>query len=224
MSQQIVKSDPFWLNDFKILIEKSRLIEFFPTNDMTISEKLNAITRLMFYISIVLMIYTQNVEYIFLFILTCIVTILLDKYLEKEPVYSEDPVVQEGFSESVKKEVEQDWVKPSKENPFMNISHLDYTENPNRNSENYKDIYKINKDKRDLLNKDVEEKFNFNLYRDVSDVFGKMNSQREFYTTPVTTIPNKQEDFANWCYKTEKTCKENNGEQCLKNISFQPNR
>ena len=101
MSQQIVKSDPFWLNDFKILIEKSRLIEFFPTYDMTISEKLNAITRLMFYISIVLMIYTQNVEYIFLFILTCIVTILLDKYLEKEPVYSEDPVVQEGFSESV---------------------------------------------------------------------------------------------------------------------------
>ena len=59
MSQQIVKSDPFWLNDFKILIEKSRLIEFFPTNDMTISEKLNAITRLMFYISVVLMIYTK---------------------------------------------------------------------------------------------------------------------------------------------------------------------
>ena len=55
-------------------------------------------------------------------------------------------------------------------------------------------------------------------------VFGKNNSQREFYTAPVTTIPNNQGDFADWCYKTGKTCKENNGKQCLENISFQPNR
>ena len=54
MTDQIIKSDPFWLNDFTILIEKNRLIEFFPTEDMSINEKLNAITRLMFYISLVL--------------------------------------------------------------------------------------------------------------------------------------------------------------------------
>ena len=62
MSNQIIKSDPFWLNDFKILIERTRLVEFFPTDDMSINEKLNAITRLMFYISIVLIVYTRNFE------------------------------------------------------------------------------------------------------------------------------------------------------------------
>ena len=38
MTDQIIKSDPFWLNDFTILIEKNRLIEFFPTEDMSINE------------------------------------------------------------------------------------------------------------------------------------------------------------------------------------------
>lgn len=222
MTNQIIKSDPFWLNDFKILIEKTRLVEFFPTDDMSINEKLNAITRLMFYISIVLIVYTRNFEYFFLFILTCIMVILLNKYLKSENVYSDNQKIQETFENNVSHNSK--WIKPTKENPFMNISLLDYKDNPDRNSENIKDIYTINKDKKEELNKDIEKKFNFNLYRDVSDVFGKMNSQREFYTTPVTTIPNNQGDFADWCYKTGKTCKENNEEQCLKNISFQPNR
>ena len=222
MSNQIIKSDPFWLNDFKILIERTRLVEFFPTDDMSINEKLNAITRLMFYISIVLIVYTRNFEYFFLFILTCIMVILLNKYLKSENIYSDNQQIQETFENNIS--VNSKWIKPTKENPFMNISLLDYKDNPDRNSENIKDIYTINKDKKEELNKDIEKKFNFNLYRDVSDVFGKMNSQREFYTTPVTTIPNNQGDFADWCYKTGKTCKENNGEQCLKNISFQPNR
>ena len=156
--------------------------------------------------------------------MTSIIVILLNKYFKKQIIYSENTDIQENFENNDEKEVSKNWIKPTKENPFMNISLLDYGDNPKRNSENVKDIYKLNKEKREDLNNNIEEKFNFNLYRDVSDVFGKMNSQREFYTTPVTTIPNHQEDFANWCYKTEKTCKENNGEQCLKNISFQPNR
>ena len=57
----------------------------------------------------------------------------------------------------------------------------------------------------------------FNLYKDVSDIFSKNNSQRQFYTTPVTTIPNDQGSFADWLYKTPPTCKENNGNQCVAN-------
>ena len=53
----------------------------------------------------------------------------------------------------------------------------------------------------------------------MSDIFGKNNSQRQFYTMPVTTIPNNQTQFANWLYKTEPTCKENNGESCLRNLN-----
>ena len=42
-----------------------------------------------------------------------------------------------------------------------------------------------------------------------------MNSQRQFYTMPNTTIPNAQDDFAKWLYANPKTCKEDQ-EFCLR--------
>ena len=54
-----------------------------------------------------------------------------------------------------------------------------------------------------------------NLFKDVNDVFGKMNSQRQFYTMPNTKIPNAQDDFAKWLYANPKTCKEDQ-EFCLR--------
>jgi hypothetical protein len=61
----------------------------------------------------------------------------------------------------------------------------------------------------------MDEMFNHNLFKDVNDVFGKMNSQRQFYTMPNTTIPNAQDDFAKWLYANPKTCKEDQ-EFCLR--------
>ena len=42
--------DPFWLNDYKILFYSDRLADFFPTINMTLIEKLNAIFRLSIYL------------------------------------------------------------------------------------------------------------------------------------------------------------------------------
>ena len=57
------------------------------------------------------------------------------------------------------------------------------------------------------IQKDIEEKFNRNLYRDVNDIFGKNNSQRQFYTVPGKTNPNDLESYKNWLYSTPPTCK-----------------
>ena len=65
------------------------------------------------------------------------------------------------------------------------------------------------------IKKQIDSSFNNNLYKDVNDVFGKMNSQRQFYTMPSTTIPNAQDDFAKWLYLNPKTCKEDQ-DYCLK--------
>ena len=69
-----------------------------------------------------------------------------------------------------------------------------------------------------MLKKDIEQNFNHNLYRDVSDLYGKSNSQRQYYTTPNTQIPNDQTSFAKWCYGTPATCKEGNNLQCFNNL------
>jgi len=58
------------------------------------------------------------------------------------------------------------------------------------------------------LAEEVENNFSTNLYRDVSDLYGKNNNQRQYYTMPSTTIPNDQTSFARWCYLSPPTCKE----------------
>ena len=50
---------------------------------------------------------------------------------------------------------------------------------------------------------------------DVNDIFGKNNSQRQFYTVPGNQVPNDQGSFAQWLYGTPKTCKEGNSIACL---------
>ena len=54
----------------------------------------------------------------------------------------------------------------------------------------------------------MNQLYNSSIYRNIEDVFERENSQRIFYTMPITTVPNKQTEFANWLYKTGPTCKE----------------
>ena len=41
--------DPFWVNDPVILMRFDRVIEFYPSIDMTANERMNAITRFIIY-------------------------------------------------------------------------------------------------------------------------------------------------------------------------------
>jgi hypothetical protein len=51
---------------------------------------------------------------------------------------------------------------------------------------------------------------------DPTDVFGRSQSQREFYTVPGSTIPNDQGSYQNWLYRIPgKTCKEGGRANCL---------
>ena len=73
------------------------------------------------------------------------------------------------------------------------------------------------------VNKELEDHFNFNLYKDIDDLFDKNNSQRQFFTMPFTTIPNDQGSFARWLYSTPVTCKEDQ-EACLDYEDLRRNR
>ena len=204
-------NDNFWLNNPKILIDPNRLSEFFPNPHMTTVEQLNAIVRFCFYLSIILMLLKQNINYIYLFIISLVITFGIYQYdpklklMEKKETFG-------IFDNRSKRDKHKNYVKPTYANPFMNPSLLDYTENPNREAYSKKSF--VNNDALDL---DIEQKFSYNLYQDVNDIFGKTNSQRQFYTTPITTIPNEQSNFAKWLYGTNDTCKDNNGYQCMIN-------
>tara|TARA_B100001093_G_C26594674_1_gene913131 strand:+ start:182 stop:895 length:714 start_codon:yes stop_codon:yes gene_type:complete len=203
--KKIIVKDEFWYNDPLILINKNRLDEFFPTYDMTLEEQLNAFTRLLLYISVSLFLFRKNINYIYIFIFGLVFTFLIYKYSGDNPFKTNI----ENFYPNYRKNVK--YIKPTIDNPFMNVQHNDYIKNPNREA-----ISKLNNYNNKEINNLIDQKFNFNLYKDVSDIFGKNNSQRQFYTMPVTTIPNKQTKFANWLYNNPENCKINNN-ACYKN-------
>ena len=55
----------------------------------------------------------------------------------------------------------------------------------------------------------LDQFFKTQFTNDPTDVFGRSQSQREFYVTPSTTVPNDVDSYQNWLYKIPgKTCKE----------------
>jgi hypothetical protein len=186
----------FWFEDYTILLNKNKLGEFFPTSNMNLNEKMNAIVRCAIYISGALILYSGNLNYIYIGLCALIATYI---------IYSRKKI--ENFENG------QSIVYPTKDNPFMNVQMSDYTENPNRESAN-----KV--DNTLELRNNITQNFNNKLYRNVGDIFERENSQRQFYTNPITTIPNDQTKFAEWLYKTPPTCKEGNGYQCVANNHY----
>ena len=84
---------------------------------------------------------------------------------------------------------------PSPRNPFMNVLLGEYRTNPTRpRACNHRDDKNIRED--------VNSNFiaNSGAYYDVSDMYNRTQSQREYYTTANTTIPNKQHELAMWLY------------------------
>lgn len=191
-------SDPFWSDSIKILVDKERLSEFYPSKDMTETEKLNAIVRFFMYASVIAMLYTNNIKYIFLLVIIMIITFIINKNKDKP---------KETF------ELQQskiDTVVPTKDNPFMNPNIFDdpvkfkapkYYENDEESNKIKKDIYK---------------NFSFNLYKDVSDIYDTNNGFRQFYTVPDNL--NGHEEYKDFLYGDMKFSAKENTYDSYKNL------
>ena len=97
---------------------------------------------------------------------------------------------------------------PSARNPFMNVLIDEIKYNPSRPpAASVMDP---------SIQISLDDFFRTEFARDPTDVFGRNQSQREFYTMPSTSIPNDVGSYMNWLYKIPgKTCKEGGREACL---------
>ena len=72
-------SSPFWINQPSILFNKNSITKIWPTKDMEMNEKLNAISRLIIILTVLLYLISNNIRIIITGAATLIAIIILKK-------------------------------------------------------------------------------------------------------------------------------------------------
>ncbi len=161
--------------------------QFFPKKKYNKIQKVNAIARLSIYYSILICMLKLDTKYLSLSF--CL--LLLSFYL--------------GYTDTFENNTLK-CTKPTETNPFMNFTIGDQINNPNKPSAC----------PFDSIRKDQIKKYRAHVYPDPKDLFGKIITDRNFYTMPSTTIVNDQEGFTKFLYGDFGKCK-SEGKDCLKN-------
>jgi hypothetical protein len=181
----------------------NNLTEIFPKQEFSSVRKLEAIIRFLIILTIFCFILTKRVQILFVGILTISIVYISYKIFR---IKNKESFVSKKISK----------MAPASTNPLMNVLLTDYTDNPTR-----QEAQKSWKPK-------VEEKINYNafnpgvyndsrMFKDLGENMEFEQSMRQFYTTASTTIPNKQDDFGQFCYGNMPSCKEGHPYQCVKN-------
>ena len=204
---------PLWTDKISILYEKKYLFEIVPNKQFDFNRKLNSLLRLSIYYSIIVYMMDQKKSNMFYipFVVAIITYVLSRRYKETFVIKTQTDLMNNQSPEDLINDLKGSCKTPTKNNPFMNPEIYDYNtknvEEPACTSYNNKGVQNY-----------ADKLFSSSLVRDVNDLFGKGNSQRQFYTVPGNSIPNDQDTFSKWLYATPKTCKEGNGLQCAANM------
>jgi len=190
-----IKNDEFWFNDLSIILNKERLLEFFPSNHMTNNEKLNSLLRFSLIATFILFLKKKNYNILMTPIVVALITLYIYKFNTIEKM-QEDHQISQNYEKST-------CLKPTEDNPFGNTLLTDVS--------NYTE-----KEEACLIeenSEEIEQHFNKGLFKDVNDLYGKNNSQRQFFTMPNTNeygVKNGDTvKFANWLFNSgQSTCKE----------------
>jgi hypothetical protein len=211
---------PFWFNDPIILFNKESILELWPTQQMTFETKLNSITRLVIFMSLLGFIFTRNSNLIIIGIVTLAIIFTLYKLRKQSIVkfkegFSVNPSIQpSALSPSpmttnpvtLESVLRTDFHPTTKKNPFGNVLLTDIADNPNRkaaapsfNPDVYDDITSSVKKQTQMLNPDIINT-NKQLYGDLKDNYDLDNSMMRFYSMPNSRIENDQGAYAKYLY------------------------
>lgn len=105
--------------------------------------------------------------------------------------------------------------RPTAHNPFMNVLLDELKYNPTRPPAD-----SVTDPSNQVI---LDDFFRVQWSSDPTDVFGRSQSQRQFYTMPSTSVPNDQGSYQNWLYLIPgKTCKEGNRDACYPGTNGAP--
>lgn len=197
-----------WYRDPASFVRLDNLPKIIPLQSMTYVQQLNAVMRFSIYFSLIMFFVKQNILVWYFALFIAFLTIFMYEF------YSKNTNMQKELYNKINVMYDEHKDKfcslPSQNNPFMNVLMNEYSEFPNR-----PEACDINNSK---VRKQAEKFFDHNVYKDVDDIWSRKSSSRNWHTVPSSQIPNDRESFQSWLYKTGKTCKEGNGNECYTNL------
>ena len=209
---------PFWINDPFILINKNQLTDFWPTENMSRNQKLNAISRMVIVLTLIGLLITQTFKILITGLITLAIIVILYLIQNKGPI----PAKKENFANL--NMISNNFSSPTKSNPMMNVVLTDYKDNPEKLEAAPAFYEPVENDINETTKEFIAEQFGGNieetqkmkdkLFCDLGDNFIFNQSMRNFYATPNTTIPNDQTAFADYCYGDMISCKEQDPIAC----------
>lgn len=211
---QSKNTEKIWYKDLGgVFLDQDNLIRFIPDKNYTLTQNLNATMRFAIYFAIVVFVIRRDYRVFFFVAFVALVTFMID-YQETQTADVKNKLLERLNVSPAQRNGDTTkgyCVRPTVNNPFMNVLLSDYQEFPNRPAA-------CDVTRRSIKN-EIKANYDNGLYRDIDDIFHKKASDRQFYTTPVTTIPNDQNGFAEWCYKPPPTCKERT-KNCTSGVGF----
>jgi hypothetical protein len=168
-----------WFNNPSELFRSDRILSFWPNANQSPSERINASTRFVIYLSCILYLIKRDSRVLVLGVMVIAALFMLDKYK-----------VVSGGSKSL------DCQMPTEESPMGNVMLMDYENNPDRPPACYYPT--VRKEVASFIDDSIQ--FYQNTPRGPSPGAQRKAFSRQFISMPVTTIPNDQTAFAEWLY------------------------
>ena len=114
--------EPFWGENIQILLDRTKLQEFIPKKGMTENQIYNSIVRFTMYLSVILVVLNNNLNYLGILILGLLFTYLHKYYVNDDiSIKESDATLGDISREDFELELEnENCRKPTKDNPFMN--------------------------------------------------------------------------------------------------------
>ena len=199
-----------WFNDISVLFDPAFIFEIIPTTNMTMGEKINAITRFAFFLSVLLTLFKQNYVYVYVFLVPVIVTYIVFIFSPNSKEFFKDVSELKDNSIDITKNDDEltkvmedaldECQAPTFNNPLMNIL-------PTDNFEKRKPACNISDPNISMTITDkIDDTLAEKLYLDTTNIYNSRAGERSFYTMPISRIPNDQGSFAKWLYQTPVSC------------------
>ena len=209
-------STPFWGKEPSILFKKNEITHLWPLSNMSLEEKMNAISRTIIILSLLGFLFTLSMRFIFIGIITLFIIWFVYGNIAKK----QDKI--EGFHKNGKNQSAQikitnpetlevnlrsEFEDVTKKNPFNNVLLTQINDDPNRrpappsfNPDVHDDINKQTKKMIQYLNPGIKNT-NKQLFGDLGERYEfDTQSQWYFYSTPNTKVCNDQGAFADFLY------------------------